>query len=67
VISKKERGFSAQIIADLPEFILSRNLDPNMHNNALFFEKFWKIAAALGAPLPNPRWPPAAGGSAPRS
>jgi len=35
-----------------------------MQKNALFFEKIWKIAAALGAPLPNPRWPPAAGGSA---
>jgi len=26
---------------------LSRNLDQNMHKNALFFEKIWKIAAAL--------------------
>jgi len=31
-----------------------------------FYEKNWKIAAALGAPPPNPRWPPAAGGSTPR-
>jgi len=29
-----------------------------------FLNKARKIAAALGAPLPNPRWPPAAGGSA---
>jgi len=28
-----------------------------MHKNAIFFEKFWKIAAALGAPPPNPRCP----------
>jgi len=34
---------------------LSRNLDQNMHKNALFFEKISKIAAALGAPPPNPR------------
>jgi len=46
---------------------LSKNLDQNMHKNALFFEKkTGKIAAALGAPPPNPRWPPAAGGGAPR-
>jgi len=36
---------------------LSRNLDQNMLKNALFFEKVWKIAAALGTPPPNPRWP----------
>jgi len=36
-----------------------------MHKNALFFEKSRKIAAALGAPLPNPRWPPAVRGSVP--
>jgi len=29
-----------------------------MHKNALFFGKNWKIAAALGAPPPNPHWPP---------
>jgi len=33
---------------------LSNNLDQNMHKNALFFEKNWKIAAALGAPPPDP-------------
>jgi len=27
---------------------LSKNLDQNMHKNALIFEKSWKIAAALG-------------------
>jgi len=37
-----------------------------MHKIALFFEKKnWKIAAALGAQPPNPRWSPAAGSSAP--
>jgi len=35
-----------------------------MLKDVLFFEKAGKIAAALGAPPPNPRWPPAAGGSA---
>jgi len=31
-----------------------------------FLKKAGKIAAALGAPPPNPHWPPAAGGYAPR-
>jgi len=31
-----------------------------------FLKKAGKIAEALGAPPPNSRWPPAAGGSAPR-
>jgi len=31
-----------------------------------FLIKAGKIAEALGAQLPTPRWPPAAGGSAPR-
>jgi len=45
--------------------LLSRNLDQNMHENALFLENTGKIATALGAPPPpTPRWPPAAGGSA---
>jgi len=33
---------------------LSKYLDQNMHKNALFFRKIWKIAAALGAPPPDP-------------
>jgi len=37
-----------------------------MLKNALFFGKAGKIAAALGALSPYPRWPPAARGSAPR-
>jgi len=32
-----------------------------MQKIALFFGKTGKIAAAMGAPLPNPCWPPAAG------
>jgi len=31
-----------------------------------FLEKARKIVAALGAPPPNPRWLPAARGSAPK-
>jgi len=32
-----------------------------MSKNQLFFRKKLKTAEALGAPPPNPRWPPAAG------
>jgi len=31
----------------------------------IFIQKSVKIASASGTPLPKPRWPPAAGGSAP--
>jgi len=31
----------------------SRNLDQNVHKNALFFEKIWKIAEAI---LKNRGW-----------
>jgi len=44
---------------------LSRNLDQNVPKNAYFLAKAVKIAAASMAP--NPRWPRAAGDSAPRS
>jgi len=33
---------------------------------SIFWNKNVKIISASGAPPPNPRWPPAAGGSAPR-
>jgi len=35
-----------------------------MLNNAYFLEKDAKNRLSVGAPPPNPRWPPAAGGSA---
>jgi len=38
-----------------------RYLNQNMLENALFLKKKEKGAAALGAPPPNLRWPPAAG------
>jgi len=37
-----------------------RDLDQNMFENALFFEKNWKNRRAVGAPFLTPRWPLAA-------
>jgi len=44
--------------------VLSRNLDQSMLKNAYFMGKTVKIVSSSGAPPPNPRLPPAAGGSA---
>jgi len=56
-----------QHFAVIEKTCLSRKFDQYMLKNALFFGKTGKIAAALGAPSPTPRWPPATGGSVPRS
>jgi len=45
---------------------LSNHLDQNINKNALFFEKKLENCCSVGGSAPNPRWPPAAGGSIPR-
>jgi len=48
--------------------ISSKNVNQNMLKIPFFFfEKFVKIYQTLEVPLPDPSWPPAAWGSAPRS
>jgi len=42
-----------------------RNLDQYMLENVLFFGKNWKNRRSVWIPPPNPRWPPAVGGSDP--
>jgi len=56
------RRHQQHTLQSLKNTFSSRNLDQNMLKHALFFEKTRKIAAALGVPPPNSRWPPAAGG-----
>jgi len=58
--AQASRTHQQHTLQSLKTTFLSRNLDQNMLKTALFFEKIWKIAAALGAP--NPRWLLAVGG-----
>jgi len=55
-------GASTTLFSDLKR----ENLDQTMPKNEYFLEKSCKIAALSGAPPPNSRWPPAAGGYASR-
>jgi len=60
-------AYQYNLFRHLKNEIFSRNLGQNMPKNAYILEKGCKIAAAPGAPPPNPRLLPAAGNSAPRS
>jgi len=62
-----ERINIAYFIQPFKNAVLSKNLDQSMPKDTYFWKKSCKITAASGTPSSNPRWPPAAGGSASRS
>jgi len=58
------RGTSTHFIQPFKNAVLSRNLEQNMLKNAHFWKKSVKSSQLRG--FSNPRWPPAAGSSAPK-